>query len=309
MSLSPEIIARNHQYRWANRAFAIFCGLYIVLAAIYGIQGLFTQTGVPGLLIQAQFKVFGSAGMKFTAMLVMLVYAIPLVAIQIAFRSFVPERVPDIKVIEGDPNHPDANLPWKRIWLFSAVTLGLGLLAAGGTYAWTKYDEQQPVHIVDLDKPGLELPQKARYMEITGHWAPDHLVSYRQDRTVHVLVPVTQAGWTPGVPIRVAIHGTVESPEGVRAPMPSVFNDARPFQFQAVVTAVPDKIVLEGLAAKGVKLDPDFIVLEKFNLPNGKVPASDAPVFMFFAAFALGLLVMSIMAFARLVAFAQYRRY
>ena len=193
-----------------------FTFLYFAAAFGLAIWGSIQGTGLPGWLIALELEKLGTASVKLTMLLSVILYCLPLLGVMVFVEKVAPgqfqalqqslkEVTPDL-----DPNAPPRDTrpikTWAGVGKLALVMIGITLVITGAVYLWNRKMESSDVRkFTTADLPAGKLPSWQR-VELTGSIPRGFFAAFYEGHSNRVYLPVTAPGWAKDTPVQAFIH-------------------------------------------------------------------------------------------------------
>jgi len=267
--------------------------VYFAIAGGYIIYGYAAKTGLYALVIDEQLKLFGKAEVNVAIFVPLIVLMLPVVPLATYVRKkerSEPLRDPNAAAaiaggLRGPAAAPEKRSYWIWIAAFALAPFVISLAAYFYMTATDASDQKRPIYHMDLARSS-DLPAgDAKFIEISGVLQQDfkdNLVEVTSGmKSSKVYAPLTDAGWTPGQPVKCFLYlksegdqrmaiGHLDKKTGRFEVMPPLGPFASTFGGQLSQNALPDyaKSMFE---RRGIKITEPYYVLDWKGQLDGPV--------------------------------------
>jgi hypothetical protein len=252
----------------SNRLMIIALLLYLGLAFAYGMMTTIQETGLAGQIVALQFAIDGWASVKITMMLTFVVFCLPLIPISMLVKKLFPEAANSFGPYAASLNKFPNPVPWSLVLGSTATLLVLGLLISAVLFGFDKYEENLPVHQMQMTTAPTASDPRSGFIELTGRAVPKYGATYTDGSSVEVFMPVVEQGWTPAAPIRYLAHYETTKLSDGPPDMPIAFTSKTPSLFTGKLTGHMPVPIAREYTDKGLKLAAGYAVIEWEDLSD-----------------------------------------
>jgi hypothetical protein len=243
------------------------------LAAVWGlgfgayvIHGMVTDTGLVGWLEYGQQSLIGVYSMKLTLLCVMVLWAIP-------FMALLPRSDRNAaQTLRARANSPVTARGTILVSLVSIVVVWVGGYALRAWFIQQDRQDYEAQYEELRLKPGASVAPTSEHVALWGEPLDDATVSFSQRNTTsYYLIPVVAPGWQKGQPISIVVKSKVsdirepphfdpETKRIVQAPGPIL----------ARVSGVVSVPAAQEFSRMGLALSEPHHLLERIQSQQGK---------------------------------------
>jgi hypothetical protein len=256
---------------------------YLGAAFVYVMYSLYTQTGLCGYLMDAQFRWYGVANEKITGLMAALILGAPVGWV----RKYIKRKEAEAAGAINDAapvNARSQQLTWKSLLIICAIPTWIALPAA---YVLTRMDQkdlQREIYKVDLSSESALPSDDVKFVKLTGLVQLDYQYQLKTNRgsgsrneRTNTYAPLTGSGWTKKQPIKFFISTTFTSyfnPDlGRSTNFPEQGVVAATFDGQLSRNDLPTFVENEYERA-GLRIESPYFVLDRMSFPNGLIPSA-----------------------------------
>lgn len=272
-------IARTEQRR--NRWILLATYLYLGLLFAYALHGAYTESGLPGLVVDSQMRLLGFASLKMTLVLTMLVGCIPLLALVTVFKKIAFAETKAFLVYANPRNASFPNpMTWGFVFAIPAGMALLGAVIAAVLYVGHKQEEAKPVDQVDLATAPAGPDQHQGYISLNGNVPKKFIVTSKAGELWDAFAPVVESNWTQAAPVRYLVHCRTASSEHGSPILPAPLTDGVPYNFTGTLSHGISGTVARKLLDEKINVPDGLAVVEWGDIPSQRADPFYVDVFI-----------------------------
>jgi len=269
--------------------------VYLLLVGGYLTYGTFQQTGLGGWVLAQELEWFGSASLKLT---VLLPLVIAMVLPLLLLAPFLPKG--ERAQLGGPllPRQPARPISWQQL-----LMLGLAPpLVALPTYYYVQRqaerDESRPVVSLNLmARPAPPVLADTKFAQLQAVFQANYQyvlqeTSYGQVRKTDRYVPLTGPDWQPGQPVRFFLDTSTDAYFDEANQRSIVFDQATAFPATFRGQLHPNSlpvVVRRAFAKHRITAAEPHYVLENLYMPNGQPPRAASQQYWIILVLGIGL--------------------
>jgi len=196
--------------------FVVFV-VYLVIGGGYALYSAITETGLFGLLVDVQFRLFQKAEMELTFALTVLIALTPAIPLGTYLRKKGYRLgAKTVRVVSPDGRSalvytPVDERPPKLMWLLliGIAPFLISVVIYGYVTVVDANNTKRPIYQMDLNR-SAELPaSNAKFVELSGMCQQDlkYVVEDQSGLTRrYAYTPLTPSGWTPNTPVKYFLY-------------------------------------------------------------------------------------------------------
>jgi len=245
-------------------------------------------TGIAGFIMAREIAWFGSASFALSYCLDLVVIFVPSIVLAFLLGVTIFPSLSEalLGIFVAKPKPPDTapalsplasgGMTWMGIGKAMLVMFGLTGAVGAVLYFLNVREQSLGVFQLNLDTAQSALRDRLGFIQVTGHAVQKLALTYSDQRTVSLVLPVTSGTWTSAEPLRVFVRYHQLGDSRTQLTPPSEFRARQAATFDGETEGKLPAFVEQAYTAKGLKLDPDYKVVAWQRLTPGEMPMSNS---------------------------------
>lgn len=258
--------------------------IYMGAAFVYFMYSLFTETGLCGYLMDAQFRWFGVAYYKYTILIAILILVAPAALIFTYVQRKEASTVDATKKKSALVNFLMRPVESLKSLLIVSLVPALITLPIYFALIWMdQKDQQREVYKVDLNRESALPSGDVKFVHLTGVVQLDYKYQLGKESSAgssgstKMYAPLTGSGWTPERPIRFFIKTALSDPYYAQTRRFSIFSERSPeaatFDGRLTRNGLPTYVENNYLRT-GLLIESPHYVMDQMTFVDGRIPSA-----------------------------------